>query len=131
MPNLKQHLTAGALVGGGANLAWQIVKLADSPEPPNGFWETVNRIDFLELAAFALGGAAVAALPDILEPATNPNHRALFHSLGCAGAIGYAVFGRHTQEWSPEPRMAVRIATLSYLSHLILDGGTPKGLPII
>ena len=131
MPNLKQHVAVGAAVGGGLNLAWQLHKLYDSSEPPNGLWEAVNRIDFFEVAAFAAVGVLCAALPDILEPATSPNHRALLHSVCCGGAVTYGAFGKHTGKWRPEDRMAVRIAALSYLSHLALDSGTPKGLPVV
>ena len=41
MANFKQHVTAGAVVGAGLNLAWQIHKLSALDEPPVGFWETV------------------------------------------------------------------------------------------
>lgn len=128
--NSKQHLAAGAVAGGGANLAWQLYKIFDAQNPPKGFWETFERIDFFELALFTVGGAAIAALPDILEPATNPNHRALFHSLACGGAVAYGAFGKHTNKLSPNSKHALHVAALSYLSHLLLDSGTPKGLPI-
>lgn len=130
MPNLKKHVTVGAAVGGGANLAWQLCNIFESPNPPKGFWQTVERIDFLELALFALGGAAVAALPDVIEPADNPNHRAMFHSLACAGVLTYGAFGKHTHKMLPENRHALQVAALSYLSHLLLDSGTPKSLPL-
>lgn len=130
MPNLKKHITVGAAVGGGANLAWQLHNIFESPNPPKGFWETIERIDFVELALFAAVGAGIAALPDIIEPADNPNHRAMFHSLAFAGTITYAAFGKHTQKMKLDDRHALQIAALSYLSHLLLDSRTPKGLPI-
>ena len=76
-------------------------------------------------------GGACGALPDIIEPADNPNHRALFHSLACAGLLTYGAFGKLTAVLWPENKHAIRIATLSYLSHLLLDSETPKGLPMI
>lgn len=130
MPNLKKHITVGAAVGGGANLAWQLYNIFDSQNPPKGFWETIERIDFVELALFAAGGAGIAALPDIIEPADNPNHRAMFHSLAFAGAITYGAFGKHTQKMKPDDRHALQVAALSYLSHLLLDSQTPKSLPL-
>lgn len=131
MPNLKKHATVGAAVGGGMNLLWQLLKLYDSDDRPKGFLETLSRIDFLEVAAFAGIGAACAALPDIIEPADTPNHRALFHSVCCGGAVTYGAFGKHTEELEPKDRHALRVVALSYLSHLCLDGGTPKGLPLV
>jgi membrane-bound metal-dependent hydrolase YbcI (DUF457 family) len=131
MANFKKHATVGAAVGGGLNLLWQLNKISRSPDAPSGFWDTLRRIDFLEVAAFALLGTACASLPDILEPATNPNHRAFFHSAGCGGAVFYGAFGKHTERWSKEHRTTARTAALSFLSHLALDAGTPKGLPLL
>lgn len=121
----------GATVGGGVNLAWQLCNILGDPNQPKNLWELLGRIDFFQIATFALGGAACAALPDIIEPATNPNHRALFHSVACAGAVSYGAFGKHTQKLSPEERHTLRVAALSYLSHLFLDSQTPKSLPLV
>ena len=130
MPNFKKHVTVGAVVGGSANLAWQLYNIFYSSNRPKGFWETVQRIDFVELVLFTAGGAAVAALPDLIEPTSNPNHRAMFHSLTCAGAITYSGFGKHSDKMLPHTRHALQVAALSYLSHLLLDSSTPKGIPI-
>jgi membrane-bound metal-dependent hydrolase YbcI (DUF457 family) len=131
MPNLSKHLAAGAVVGGGANLVWQLCKILDDPNRPKDFWELLDRIDFGKVALFAAGGAAIGALPDILEPASSPNHRAMFHSLACGAAVTYGAFGKHTKNLSPDARHTLQVAALSYLSHLALDSGTPKGLPIV
>ena len=131
LPDLLFPVVLGAAVGGGINLAWQLSNIFDSPNPPKGFWETLERLDFFELALFTAGGATIATLPDILEPATNPNHRALFHSLACGGAVTYGAFGKHTKNLSPDAKHALRVAALSYLSHLLMDSNTPKGLPVV
>jgi membrane-bound metal-dependent hydrolase YbcI (DUF457 family) len=131
MPNLKKHVTVGAVVGGGLNLVWQLYKIHDLPNPPEGFWDTISRINFVEVAAFAAVGAAFGALPDLIEPATTPNHRAVFHSVVCAGVVTYAGLGNHTDDLIPSKRHLLRVVTLSYLSHLFLDGQTPKGLPLL
>ena len=131
MPNFKKHVTVGAVVGGGGNFLWQLSQLYASAEPPKNLWDALGQIDYGKVAIFAAGGAACAALPDILEPATSPNHRELFHSISCAGVVSYGAFGKHSQAWSVEDRHAIRMAALSYLSHLWLDGETPKGLPFI
>lgn len=130
MPNLKKHATAGATIGGGTNLIWQLLKMYDSSSPPRDFGEVLERINFGELAIFVLGGAACASLPDILEPATNAQHRAMFHSWVCGGCVAYGAFGNHTKTLSPDERHALQVAALSYLSHLLLDNGTPDGLPL-
>ena len=131
MPNFKRHVTTGAVVGGVGNLVWQLLKIYNSSNPPKDLLEALGRIDLVEAAAFAGLGAACAALPDILEPATNPNHRALFHSVTCGSAVAYGAFGKHSEEWSEEQRHATQMAALSYLSHLWLDSGTTKSLPLL
>jgi hypothetical protein len=131
MAGWKKHMTVAASVAGGVNFLWQLLKVYKGGEPPRSFWAALARIDYLEVAAFSAGGAVLGALPDILEPATNPNHRALFHSLSCAGAVIYGAFGKHSDEWRPDDRFGARAIALSYLSHLYLDAGTRKGLPLI
>jgi hypothetical protein len=131
MANFKKHLAVGAGVGAGLNLLWQISKIMDSQYPPSNLGELLQRVDFLQVASFAVGGATCAALPDILEPATSPNHCALFHSLACGGAVPYGAFGKHTDRLHPNAAFTVQTMALSYPSHLALDGATAKGLPLI
>jgi membrane-bound metal-dependent hydrolase YbcI (DUF457 family) len=131
MANFKKHVAVGAGVGAGSNLLWQISKIVGSQNPPSNPAELLQRVDFLQVACFAAMGATCAALPDILEPATSPNHRAHFHSLACGGAVTYGAFGKHTDRLHPDTAFTVQTMALSYLSHLGLDGATPKGLPLV
>jgi inner membrane protein len=89
-------------------------------------------------AAPFLGAAAAVAftgLPDILEPATSPNHRAFFHSLAFAGLVGVGM--KKLYSWEPETdgqkllRKVVMVAGAAYLIHLALDFTTRKSLPLI
>lgn len=96
--------------------------------------------DFTLLVAGALAGAGGGRLPDVLEPATHPNHRAFFHSV-LFGAILYLVgkslWDQITRESSTEERISGKqIALLllfavivAVLVHLLLDSFTKKGLP--
>ena len=131
MPNFKKHITVGAAVGSGANLFWQLCKILDAPNRPQNFWELCSRIDLFEVAAFGAIGAGCAALPDMIEPATSPNHRAAFHSITCAGAVLYGAFGKHTKNLLPDQKHFLSVVALTYLSHLVLDNETPKGLPLL
>lgn len=131
MPNFSRHFVTGAAVGGGANLAWQVYVLHTSPEPPRGFAETVRRIDFVKVALFSIGGGIVASIPDLLEPATSPNHRGIFHSLLCGLAVFYVAFGKPSANLSLPNQFSLRAVALSYLSHLFLDSLTPKSLPLV
>jgi inner membrane protein len=88
----------------------------------------------MPLAAGALG-AICTNLPDILEPATSPNHRKLFHSVTCAVAIAVGI--NKAWHWKPEDdlgrlaRFVVLVAGAGYLAHLALDATTKRSLPII
>lgn len=131
MADLKRHVTVGAAVGGGANLVYQIARIYTSAQRPKSFWDALAQVKWGRVAFFAAAGAAIAALPDLLEPAYHPNHRSLFHSVCCGGALAYGVWGKHSERWRDEDRHAARVGALAYLSHLLLDAGTPKSLPFI
>ena len=110
------------LVGGAVGLA---VSLIDSPA------ERAN----LNLVASVAAGTFFAALPDIIEPATNPHHRQFCHSVVVFCAIGYGI--KKAYHWKPLSERHKTIRTLSliagcaYLSHLVLDASTPRSLPLI
>lgn len=84
-------------------------------------------------------GSATAAfftnLPDILEPATSPNHRATFHSLAFAALLGTCLY--QLNQWETETELesllkgAGMLAVSAYLIHLALDFTTAKSLPLI
>jgi len=131
MPNQKKHVATGAVVAGGANLAYQLFKLHGSPQPPPNFWEALKRVDWGKVALFSAAGGVIGALPDIIEPALHPNHRSVFHSVCCGGAVTYGAFGEHTERLHEDDRHAVQMGALAYLSHLALDAGTPKSLPFL
>lgn len=85
-----------------------------------------------------LGGGAAAlftTLPDILESATSPNHRSVFHSLAFAATL-VAAF-RQLDRWQPATdweRLARGVGMLAisaYLIHLALDFTTKKSLPLL
>lgn len=131
MADSKTHFYGGAAVVGAVDLVWQLERIRNSPNPPIGFWDTLNRINFLELLALAGLGGTVGLLADCAEPATSPNHRAFFHGLTFGGCVAYAAFGKHTKNLSDEDRLACAMTALAYLSHLALDATTPKGLPLL
>jgi hypothetical protein len=45
--------------------------------------------------------------------------------------LTYGAFGKHSERWRDDDRHAIRVGALSYLSHLLLDAGTPKSLPFV
>lgn len=114
-----------------------------------------------ELLGAAVGGAVGGRLADVLEPALSPNHRKIAHSGLAAVALlrtAYAGWPARCRELAGvcrtraaeigrtvEQRQSDRFEELSwsflagvvegflagYASHLVLDAGTPKGLPLL
>jgi len=134
MPNGGTHIVAGALIGGAASVVIQ-KKLHES-----------ERIDLGQVLLTSGSGALAGKVPDILEPATNPNHRAFFHSWLFAGVLGFVVAElwqslkqKHrertasgTKDVSGTEIMMIigLVILLAILLHLIMDGFTRKGLPL-
>lgn len=119
MSNGLTHQIAAAAIVGGICLHKENEQGEKTAEP------------FLKAALAALA----TNLPDVLEPATNPNHRQFFH-----GAIFAALVAKITHvlyQWEPkddQERLARSILMVvggAYLIHLLLDFFTPKSLPMI
>ena len=81
----------------------------------------------------AIGVAGLSGVfPDILEPATNPNHRKFMHSAMASLLSAYGGYGGiHNSNISSELKETILAASIGYTSHLLLDSRTPKGLPIV
>lgn len=121
MPNRTQHALVGAAIGASLNLLKQCIQ--SQLEPAREF-------DWAELAVYTAGGAATGILADVLEPATSPNHRAFYHSVVFGATTLYATHGPHSDEWDPESRALLRTMSYCYLSHLVADSTTPKGISL-
>ncbi|WP_404391354.1 metal-dependent hydrolase [Pseudoalteromonas phenolica] len=118
MPNGKTHMLVGAGVGLGVALIDQD-KHSISHNPAFG----------------TVIGAISGKLPDMIEPALNPHHRQFFHSYLFMTVSAAAMF--KVYKWSPDTpfeklmRGIALIGGCAYLSHLICDSTTPKGLPLV
>ena len=77
MPNRAAHAILGGILGVGAYLAY---------EKLNG-----QELSLAGIIGTGLVGAGAAALPDVLEPAVDPNHRGFFHSWAALGVLASAV----------------------------------------
>lgn len=80
--------------------------------------------------AFCLGGFA-GILPDMLEPANNPNHRAFFHSIVLPASFLFRDKIYNKLGLSDKAKRNCNIVLAAYFSHLALDFLTPKGLPLL
>src|SRR5260370_25371233 len=84
-------------------------------------------------ALLATGSCVLGSLgPDGFEPALHPCHRSVAHSVA-AGAASLHTFVNTDWVTKADPGMNFVLAfvALGYLSHLLLDGQTPKGLPLL
>jgi len=101
----------------------------------------------VEAAGGALGGWCGGRLPDAFEPGTSSWHRSLAHS-GTTGTAIVAMRGKLTEwekfcrpwqelRWKAEElfwRLAAGFANglaAGYVSHLALDAGTPRSIPLL
>lgn len=77
-------------------------------------------------------GGLVGLVPDIIEPATNPNHRSFFHSVALLFLLGYGnLKAWQSSQLSEDQKLFVSILSVAYGSHLIADSTTKKGLPLL
>lgn len=114
----KGHAISGGLI---ASTFYLLYKLSKN-----------QPINFLEVLGVGLSGAVVAVVPDWLEPATNPNHRSLFHSGATLGLISYGG-NKILQDKQLTENQKAWIISLgaAYASHLAIDGTTPKRIPLL
>lgn len=118
MPNRDAH----ALLGGLTGLASYCLYETSEGRKPT----------LLGAVLSAAGGAAAGVLPDVFEPADNPNHRSTMHSVSLlgVGAIGVKRYIERPDVSLNAKRAAVVLGS-GYASHLVADSTTPKGLPLL
>lgn len=118
MPNAAAHKTGAAIAVG-------LITATATYKQDNAFVKTTIAS---ALAHF------MGTLPDLLEPATNPNHRQFFHSLTFLGLVGTGMYKLYQWEAEDELDKLIRFALLAaggaYVTHLLMDSTTPKGLPV-
>ena len=135
MPDGRTHLVAGTVCGAVCSLAIQH-QLHEN-----------KQLDPGHLALSTGTSAAVSRLPDILEPAVHPNHRAFFHSFAFGALLGFGAvkawkkikekraernaLGIEQISWEEILLGFAFIAIVVILLHLLMDGFTKKGLPLI
>ncbi len=83
-------------------------------------------------AALATGACFLGSLcPDVLEPALHSWHRGPCHSLAAGGVAGHVatvpLLGAMTPGFEA---VLISFFALGYLSHLVMDAGTPRCLPL-
>jgi inner membrane protein len=120
MANMKEH----AWIGAGAGVLTYITMCRYYERP----------LDLGEMLGCALMSTAAAMVPDILEPALNPHHRNFAHSVVTGSALARFATDRcrvDNRDWEEFQKILWASATAGYLSHLVADACTPRGLPLL
>jgi membrane-bound metal-dependent hydrolase YbcI (DUF457 family) len=102
MPNYRTHLAAGTIAG-------TVTAGVLSQGQPSA-------TAFAEITGGLLGGAIGGIMPDVIEPATSPNHRKIAHSMVAAGSLALA----RVTEWQAACRR--RAAEHSQAASLLQPG---------
>jgi len=98
-------------------------------------WEAHDNETSAKPIVGATLGGLWATLPDLLEPATHPNHREFFHSVTFAAIVGGLAW--KIKEWQPEDacedalRFLLLVGCSAYLIHLGMDALTKRSLPLL
>jgi len=121
MPNAKTHLVVGAATGFVIDTFVQLERMRANP---------AVRFNWAELGFCALAAGTAALLPDVLEPATTPNHRKFCHSIAMAVIVTYAVTGKHTKRLAVAELTILTVLGAGYLSHLVADATTPRCISV-
>lgn len=147
MPNRNTHIGIALF----AQLGLEMVRQSDLAGDDR-FWDVVGA---------ALGATCGGVLPDVLEPALSPDHRQFAHGMLPTAAVAWFGKGKHREgcealyAWAksaPIPGEAAqadsgqndtprwlrfviagffRALPVGYVSHLIADAATPRGLPVL
>jgi len=120
MPSKKDHIKVGKFV------ALEVYK---EEMEHRGLQRTAFG-DLVALGTSNVLGTKVASLPDTLEPALSPQHRAVFHSMDVAKALEAVkedIRNNPGENWQFDVGLIMAIS--AYQSHIILDSQTPMGVP--
>lgn len=130
MAKFKKHAEisalCGAFVGAGINFNYQLKRINKNPKTNFDFSEL-----FKDTTISAGIGVVAGTLPDILEPATHPHHRKIFHSLTMSIIVSAGVIKANKSNLPKPTKCAIITAGAGFVSHLILDSKTTYGLPLI
>lgn len=131
MPNKKEHFNQGLIIGfitgGGTTFLKEYQKSSNIPNYEIN-WSRISLNSFYG----SLLGAGCGILPDLIEPATDPNHRSFFHSKAFAMLIFLKLISiKNKQTLDEKSKPLIYAAGVGYLSHLLFDSQTSKGLPQI
>ena len=122
MADFKKHAIIGGVTGAAITILTFALEKRKNPEA---------KISFGSLLLNTTLGVIGSCLPDLMEPARNPNHRKFFHSFAFATLTHSLTNDFLRSSAGEEYKVMVRNSWFGYLSHLAADLTTTRGLPII
>ena len=122
MPRAYQHLVIAGFAGAATDCLIQWQAMSANP---------ARKFDVGELLLCAVGAGFAGLVPDLLEPATHPNHRGVCHSVAAGIAVAWVLSGRHTEGLPFTLRLLMLMGAVGYGSHLLADALTPKSIRLI
>lgn len=117
MPNRNTHALVGA-ISSGLTYIIECNRKNQNPQPE-------------EVLQAVAGGAFTGVTPDLLEPATDPNHREFFHSILFGAGLGKGTTELDRLDLTEKQKIIVKSMSVGYLSHLAADATTPKRLLLV
>jgi membrane-bound metal-dependent hydrolase YbcI (DUF457 family) len=122
----KEHAQTGAIFSA---IALALLELHNQSK-----MQKIN-IDWWQVLKYAGVGAGIGAfagiLPDIFEPADYPQHRKTMHSKSIFILCIYLTTKIQVSQLNCDLKKFYTCLLVGYISHLLEDLQTPKGLPII
>lgn len=122
MPRAYQHVVIAGLAGAAVDCLIQWEAMSANPE---------TKFDVGELLLCAVGAGIAGLVPDLLEPAANPNHRGVCHSVAAGVAVSLTLSGRHTEGLPKLMRLLMLMGAVGYGSHLLADSTTPRSIRLL
>lgn len=119
MSNALAHRTGAVVLVGGYLLAREVQEEKNTHAPVTG----------------SLLASICTNIPDWLEPAVNPHHRQVFHSIAFAAMIGGGMY--KLSQWKTQTdgekllKFCLMVAGGAYLAHLAMDACTKRSLPLL
>jgi hypothetical protein len=130
MANFKQHKETGAEIGAVAGMLTCINHQFVYPKTYPYYQFNWGQVFVSGIIGYGLGTLG-GILPDVFEPATHPHHRKSLHSITAGTTIVMGLKKLNESNISVGEKVFVNSIGASYLSHLLLDSNTAKGLPLI
>lgn len=131
MPNRQTHAKAGAITGTISVLSnvihRELKKKNQNPDYSFGVDDFFRSVRLVAIGT--VSGYAGGILPDVIEPPIHSWHRKGFHSATAGAVLSYSAIKSQFSDLDENLQAAILGGGTGYLSHIVLDSQTPRGIP--